>query len=333
MYVLLFETGQRLELYGSRGLSVGRATTCDCVLVHESVSSDHATVTPRTDGLWELADRESANGTFVFGERLRASDVFVLVPSATLRFGNLTARVLVEVAVDPKTAPTAEMAFEIADALIAAQSDVASMPNIWAISGRDRGKRLPLSADAMISIGRDPAAAFVLQSEGVSAIHAEVQFRDSLVYVHDAGSRYGTTLEGARLATGEWKLWSHAGVLRLAKTEVLVLVSAEPARAEIGGPFREKVELAQKQSEAEHAAAAAPIPKHAADTNADAVRLISAEARSDEPYRNATFAVPPRAARSARTRNKWTRARPWWIALFSLILVVAAGALLWLLSN
>ncbi len=44
---------------------IGRSRTCDVVLVEESISREHATITPQGNGRYEIADAGSSHGTFV----------------------------------------------------------------------------------------------------------------------------------------------------------------------------------------------------------------------------------------------------------------------------
>ena len=44
---------------------IGRSRTCDVVLIEESISREHATITPQGDGRYEIADDGSSHGTFV----------------------------------------------------------------------------------------------------------------------------------------------------------------------------------------------------------------------------------------------------------------------------
>lgn len=44
---------------------IGRSRTCDVVLVEESISREHATITPQGNGQYEISDAGSTHGTFV----------------------------------------------------------------------------------------------------------------------------------------------------------------------------------------------------------------------------------------------------------------------------
>lgn len=77
-------TGTVLEVSGA--LRVGRGAESDVALDGDTtVSSRHATVTRRTDGLW-VEDAGSTNGTFVNGARVTSARL--LQPGDVLRIGH-----------------------------------------------------------------------------------------------------------------------------------------------------------------------------------------------------------------------------------------------------
>ncbi|GAB6197554.1 FHA domain-containing protein [Lysobacter xanthus] len=75
----------RIVAPGER-VRIGRAETAELRLPHSSVSRLHAELQPRPDGMWELADVGSKNGTFVDGARIERTD---LARSGWLRFGDV----------------------------------------------------------------------------------------------------------------------------------------------------------------------------------------------------------------------------------------------------
>ena len=78
----------RMALPG-RGITLGRARECDCVLSDMTVSRRHARIEVR-DGAWFLSDLRSANGTLVNG--LRVLDEVRVRPGDRVTFGALTYR-------------------------------------------------------------------------------------------------------------------------------------------------------------------------------------------------------------------------------------------------
>ena len=69
-------------------ITVGRTGNNDVVLPNHSISRLHLYVTQR-DGLWWAADAGSKNGSWLAGERMTARKEVRLLPSATLRLGEL----------------------------------------------------------------------------------------------------------------------------------------------------------------------------------------------------------------------------------------------------
>jgi len=69
--------------------TIGRATDCDIVLDHGSVSRLHATVQPTADGYLAVVDAASTNGTFLHrsGRWIRVQRV-VLGTQDRIRFGD-----------------------------------------------------------------------------------------------------------------------------------------------------------------------------------------------------------------------------------------------------
>ncbi len=66
---------------------VGRAGEAHVRLGSSSISHLHAIFRPFPDGTWQIVDRESTNGTFVNGVRLRAGVPVVLKEGAVIRLG------------------------------------------------------------------------------------------------------------------------------------------------------------------------------------------------------------------------------------------------------
>jgi len=69
--------------------TIGRATDCDIVLDHGSVSRLHATVQPTADGYLAVVDAASSNGTFLHrnGRWIRVQRV-ILGTQDRIRFGD-----------------------------------------------------------------------------------------------------------------------------------------------------------------------------------------------------------------------------------------------------
>ena len=86
----------KVELHPLRALSVGetrlvlgRASSCDVVLRHASVSKQHAVLVHRA-GAWSVADTGSTNGTFANFRPVPAKGAAMpLLDKALLRFGSV----------------------------------------------------------------------------------------------------------------------------------------------------------------------------------------------------------------------------------------------------
>lgn len=88
--------GEAIELAGE-SLIVGRQTTRGVQIEHPTVSREHARFFVR-DGVWQIADLNSSNGTFVNGAR---------VTKATLKPGDVVKLGSIELRLDDAAKPTA----------------------------------------------------------------------------------------------------------------------------------------------------------------------------------------------------------------------------------
>jgi pSer/pThr/pTyr-binding forkhead associated (FHA) protein len=85
---LVLPGGRSIRLDTER-LRLGRDAACEIVLDDHSVSRRHATVEQRPEG-WLVVDHESANGTFVDGQRIIQA---FLRAGQELRLGTVVLRV------------------------------------------------------------------------------------------------------------------------------------------------------------------------------------------------------------------------------------------------
>ncbi|GBG68944.1 hypothetical protein CBR_g3643 [Chara braunii] len=69
---------------------IGRATGCDIVLDHASVSRQHALLVHHHTGKMMIKDLGSAHGTVVDGQRLRTGTWLELCEGSVVRFGAST---------------------------------------------------------------------------------------------------------------------------------------------------------------------------------------------------------------------------------------------------
>lgn len=73
----------------SQRLIIGRARNCDIVLRNSSISKVHAEVTVLGPDVCEITDRQSRNGTFVAGEKLRRGERVRVRSGEFIRFGGV----------------------------------------------------------------------------------------------------------------------------------------------------------------------------------------------------------------------------------------------------
>jgi DNA-binding winged helix-turn-helix (wHTH) protein len=95
-------------------------------------------------------------------------------------------------------------------------------PAIWLVSGE---RRIPLEAGESI-IGRDPAAAVVLDDPSVSRRHARIVVSDEGATLEDLGSKNGTFLGDARVRLAA--PLSDGDTIRIGSVRLLVRLLAAP---------------------------------------------------------------------------------------------------------
>ena len=142
---------------------IGRDSTSDIVLHSTLVSRHHARV-ECTSGGCTVYDLQSANGTFVNGERVNQA---VLAPGDRLRFGDV------------------ELVYQTEG--IQARA--------WLIVD---GERRPLTA-AGFTIGRSSENGISLADTAVSRRHARIEWQGSTLAIVDLDSANGTFVNGQRV--------------------------------------------------------------------------------------------------------------------------------------
>jgi len=144
---------------------------CNLILNDDQVSRFHARIKLHEDGTVSIEDLGSSNGTLV-NER-RISSAVIIAPEDKIQLGNSVLG-------------------------LARTSDYAVKP--------DEVRR----AQAVISIGRDPANDLVIEDHRVSRKHARLEQYQDGFYVTDLGSTQGTLIDGrqisgpVKLETGSW---------------------------------------------------------------------------------------------------------------------------------
>jgi pSer/pThr/pTyr-binding forkhead associated (FHA) protein len=179
---------------------IGRGSKSDIVLQDNEVSRSHCRfLKVLTD--YELEDMDSANGTFVNGQRVREpwllqSDCIIEIgDSITFHFergsGPLTSSASREVSTVPRGG--SERDTEESQALKRHPYLVLSIA-----SRGDTHEVFPLT-DQTVSLGRDLSNTIVVQEPEVSRYHLRFTNTEQGYTVQDLGSTNGTTLNGAPL--------------------------------------------------------------------------------------------------------------------------------------
>ena len=167
-----------------RGIVLGRdAQLGPPFSTDEFVSRSHVWVRRRGDGVVEVTDLGSANGTYVNGLRVRAPTR--IRDSDVLRIGRIYLKLATHTGDPDEATSTGE------DACPAETRPHLTIVNPAALSGR----RFYLSGDDLV-VGRDPASAIQIDDPHVSWSHAALRRRGQAVYVQDLGSSSGTFVNG-----------------------------------------------------------------------------------------------------------------------------------------
>jgi ABC-type multidrug transport system ATPase subunit/ABC-type multidrug transport system permease subunit len=172
--------GRRLPLTAG-GLTVGRLADNDIVIPRNSVSRQHARITPVPDGYW-ITDLGSRNGTQLNGERFRGEARW-LSNGDTVVIGGDALRFV--------TGQETRYAGE-ADAVV--RTELIAFPT-------DR-----------LTIGRDHSNDVALDDPNVSRFHAEVVREGDAVTLRDLGSRNGTRVDGTPTRQAPLSAGSEIGI-------------------------------------------------------------------------------------------------------------------------
>lgn len=179
--------------------TVGRNKSNDLVIRDLHVSSQHAKLVIRKDGVFELMDLNSSGGTFVNGERIERC---ALKSGDKIEFATVAAtfRYVAGEMLDPHD--------EIEGTLVQAKADLARQMAVAAHSPR-HGLLSVLSADeqswvvpagGQVTIGRMPGNDLVIREEHVSSRHARLAGNGGgLFELFDLGSSCGTFVNGSQV--------------------------------------------------------------------------------------------------------------------------------------
>lgn len=188
--------GEKVTVGGDR-FTIGRAESCDLTLDDSEVSREHAEISRRPDGDFEIADLGSRNGTFV-NER-KISTATTLRAGDTVRIGDT--RLTVGGAGAETRLGGEETRMGGAGAGGGETRIASTEPKIVlaGTAGPGSGTEIRVEEGAVV-LGRDPSCDVTLDDEEVSRRHAEIQARGDLAEIRDLGSRNGTFVNGNRIS-------------------------------------------------------------------------------------------------------------------------------------
>ncbi|MFH1466188.1 MAG: FHA domain-containing protein [Pseudomonadota bacterium] len=162
-------------------LDVGRHPTNGLVLTHEGASRHHAVIERVGDG-HTVRDLGSKNGTTVGGQPVEGARP--LTPGAVLSFGGGPAWQVVQDGARAQAEPAPTRTSAGAPARLCLR-EIDGPGLVW--------------SDRVLTIGRDPGNALVVDHPRVSGHHAVIELREDRWCLRDLGSRNGTTLDGRRV--------------------------------------------------------------------------------------------------------------------------------------
>ncbi len=239
---------------GPKGLIVGRdPTNCQVVVVDDEVSRQHAWIGYNEKGKVVVQDRNSANGTYVNGQRGKES---VLTPSDSVSFGTGNRNAFrVEPAAGspaaPPVMPTRAMSaadrpagatsvLSAADLMAAAQeekaaggtvkiklTDLMARPHVELIVDKYAVRTLVIPYEGL-KVGRDAAqCTLVMEHPSVSGLHAEIKADGGNMILTDHSTN-GTFVNGLRVRSVELRDGDYITFGRYAGKSLIFRTGLEP---------------------------------------------------------------------------------------------------------
>ena len=201
-------------------LTIGRSASNDIPLASSTISRHHAEILREGDQHF-LRDMGSGNGTLLNGKRippkdkvlLRSGDVFQIETYA-LGFDLSEPKTIDDL---HEATDTDVLEIKMVKKLIQAM-DKGSAPSLEILEGSLAGTRFVFEGkNQEVTIGRDPACEFAIDSEVISRKHARAEKRYDTIILRDLGSKNGTYVNREKIT--EKKLQDsdiiHLGVLAL----------------------------------------------------------------------------------------------------------------------
>ena len=188
-----------IDLDGRR-IVFGSRSDADVVVAGPEVAAHHAVV---------VGEQIEALAECVVGDvPLRAGRTRRLLPDTSVVIGE--SRFVVEVGAE--AIDTRALAFK------ALASGAVTMPTIVVVEAdgnEDRGKRLALAAERVLTVGRSDACDLSLVDPSVSRVHLSVQESRGNILVCDEGATGGVFLGSARLTPGLQAKWPKDRMVRV----------------------------------------------------------------------------------------------------------------------
>jgi pSer/pThr/pTyr-binding forkhead associated (FHA) protein len=216
------------------GLVLGRGGSADISLDEKGISRRHAVVKP--DGAGFRVTDESANGTFVNGERIATTRA--LAHGDVLRLGSTDFRFEVAAALR-ETSASALCATELVPGV---RQPAARVLALLEITGGPLAGTVFRVARPVCSVGRSDSNDVRIADASVSASHATLLLKHGTWYVVDLQSANGTYIDGYRVATE--RALPDGGMLRIGDVVMRLRVLSDkprpddPTQAAVGSFWR-----------------------------------------------------------------------------------------------
>jgi ABC transport system ATP-binding/permease protein len=243
----------------------GNGVPVDIVLPFATLSRKHATLFVDPNGLVEISDNNSTNGTYLNKGRLQPQQKYPLHANDVINFASPEIQAIVESAVEDKkpehieSVPQNEQPKSVEAST--RQSDLAeeapSTPqnqlpqqinstgqtghgtSTKASSGESNYSSPPKSISEALArqdhiiIGRDKSCDLVLESSSVSRRHAEAFKKDNVYTINDLGSTNGTYVNGVKITSTR----------RLEPSDVILIGTTKLSINELATDIRNEVAI------------------------------------------------------------------------------------------
>jgi pSer/pThr/pTyr-binding forkhead associated (FHA) protein len=220
------ESASPIELhFGDETIRIGRGSSCELRLPHDSVSELHAVLRPLEGGgnAWTLTDQSSRNGTWVNGASLSPGTPRAVRDGDLARVGGVWLELRMDRRSDTRgNRSTRELALEILGRLLEVKE-----PTVTVVEGPDIGSRLALrEQERRYLVGRSSRCDLELVDQGASREHVRLVRRGDDIFVSDAGAKNGILLGEEAIQAGQTVRWLPSVALRAGGTVLALEVPA-----------------------------------------------------------------------------------------------------------